>query len=89
MTCYIVTFQTNSESSSDGVHKILMSYGNYCPIHDYCWAIQTYEKATQVRDKIQRVLKPDERVFVVRSGTEAAWFNSYGEKNNNWLKENL
>lgn len=89
MTCYIVTFQTNSEASRNKVVETLMSYGYYCPIHNYCWAILTDERATQVRDKISRILANNERVFVVRSGTEASWFNSYDEKNNEWLRENL
>lgn len=89
MTCYIVTFQTNSEESRQRVREHLKTYGRYCPIHNYCWAIKTDEKATQVRDKLKDVMKNGERVFVIRSGTEAAWFNSYGEKNNEWLKENL
>jgi len=89
MTCYVVTFQTNSEDSRSKVREVLKGYGSYCPIHDYCWAIMTAEKAAQVRDKVKDVLTSGERVFVVRSGTEAAWLNSYGEKNNAWLKENL
>lgn len=89
MTTYIVTFQTNSETSRNNVRELLKTFDAYCPIHNYCWAIRTEEKATQIRDKVNKVLAAGERVFVIRSGTEAAWFNSYGEKNDNWLKENL
>ena len=89
MTCYIVAFQTNSEVSRKKVEEVLKTYGYYCPIHEYCWAIVTDSKATDVRGKVQDVLASGERVFVVRSGTEASWFNSYGEKHDKWLKENL
>jgi hypothetical protein len=89
MTCYIVTFQTNSEATRNEVRELLKSYRYYCPIHDNCWAIKTEEKATQIRDKVYNAMAAGERAFVIRSGTEAAWFNSYGEKNNEWLKENL
>jgi len=89
MTCYIVTFQTNSETSRNKVREILKSYGSYCPIHNYCWAIKTNKKAKEIRDDIKSVLASNERVFVIRSGTEAAWFNSYSEENNKWLRENL
>lgn len=89
MTCYIVTFQTNSETSRDKVCERLKTYRAYCPIHNYCWAILTDKKAVDVRDYIAEVLGSDERVFVIRSGTEAAWRNSYGEKNSEWLKNNL
>ncbi len=89
MTCYIVTFQTNSEASNDKVQEFLKSYRYYCPIHDHCWAINTEQRAVEIRDKIQNVLDQGERVFVVRSGTEAAWFNSFGEAYDKWLRENL
>ena len=89
MTCYIVIFETNSETSRDKVIEVLKAYGCYCPIHKYCWAIKTEEKAIQIRDKVQSILSATERVFVIRSGTEATWFNSYGEKHTTWLKKNL
>ena len=89
MTCYIVTFQTISEVSRKKVRELLRGYRASCPVHKYCWAIKTEDKATQIRDLITTVMAQGERVFVIRSGTEAAWFNSYGEKTNKWLKKNL
>ena len=86
---YIVAFNVNSEESRNRVREELKKYSSYCPIHKYCWAIETDEKAITIRDKIKTVLQLEESVFVIRSGTEAAWYNSYGEKNNNWLKEKL
>ena len=89
MNCYIVAFQTNSEQSLNKVKEALKSYGSYCPINDSCWAVKTEKKTTQVRDNLMKILENGERVFVIRSGTEAAWFNSYGPKNDEWLKANL
>lgn len=86
---YIVTFSVNSEDSRKRVREVLKQYSSYCPIHKYCWAIGTNEKSVAIRDKIKVVLQPEESVFVIRSGTEAAWYNSPGEANNKWLKENL
>ncbi len=90
MKCYIVTFETESETSLQQVNKLLKtSYKFYCPIHEYCWAIKTDETAVQVRDKLMKLSTGAERVFVIRSGIEAAWLNSYGDKNNKWLQTNL
>ena len=89
MKCYIVTVETNTETSRDRVRNVLKESPGYCPIHHYCWAILTEDKAAEVRTKVQAVLDTSERIFVVRSGTEAAWFNAYGEKNTEWLKRNL
>lgn len=89
MQCYIVTFQIDTEETINKVKELLKSYGYYCPIHNNCWAIKTEENAIQIRDKIQALLSINDRLFVIRSGTEAAWYNSYGEKHSKWLKENL
>lgn len=86
---YIVTFNVTSEDSRNRVREVLKNFSSYCPIHRYCWAVDTDENAVIIRDEIKAVLQSDESVFVIRSGTEAAWFNSYGEKNNKWLKEKL
>lgn len=89
MTCYVVTFETNSAASKTKIEERLKAYGYYCPIHDTCWAIKTPDKAMQVLEAVRSVAAQGERIFVIRSGTEAAWANGYGEKHTEWLKENL
>lgn len=87
MTCYIVTFQPSSTESATRIRDRLRSLGAYCPIHRYCWAVLTEMNAAALRDHIGRT--EGDRIFIVRSGTEAAWANSYGVKNSAWLKKNL
>lgn len=89
MTCYVVTFEVASEATRQKVHAQLKSYGAYCPVHAACWAIVTDQSAVSVRDKVMTVLEASDRVFVVRSGTEAAWSGTYGAENSEWLKKNL
>lgn len=89
MTCYIVTFSVKTEAAKTKIKDRLKVYGYYCPIHDNCWAIKTDDKAMQILEAVRAVMDPSESLFVIRSGTEAAWVNSYGEKHTNWLKENL
>jgi hypothetical protein len=88
MTCYIVTFEVDPARKASFKER-LKTYSNYCPIHDTCWAILTEKTAAQVRDHLTAALDPTDRLFVLRSGTEAAWRNSYGEENNAWLKKYL
>ena len=89
MKCYIVTFDTESEETLKLIKQTLKSYNIYCPINRSCWAIKTDESAVQIRDKLMAILDDSDRIFVVRSGTEAAWYNSFGDKNDEWLKDNL
>ena len=90
MTTYIITFEVGSEATRQKLRTLMKEYRRYCPIHKYCWAVMTEdEKAADIRTKLGAVLQPGDRIFVIRSGTAAAWKNSYGEKNNEWLKKNL
>lgn len=84
-----MSFWTQTESSRLKVCDILRSYGAYCPIHNNCWAISAPTTAIEIRNKVMSVMGGNDSVFVVRSGIEAAWHNSYGDANNNWLKEML
>jgi hypothetical protein len=85
MACYVVTFDA---IDIETIRTRLKTLSAYCPIHPHAWAVVTDKTAVQLRDFLSQGF-PTSRIFVVRSGTEAAWLNAYGEKNNEWLKKNL
>lgn len=90
MKCYIVTFDVADVAVQQKVRERLKTtYGQWCPVHAHCWAIMSDQKAVQIRDHLTELLGPQDRLFVVRSGVEAAWRNSYGSRNNKWLKKYL
>ncbi len=89
MTCYIVSFQAKQLAVRQSLRERLKTYSKYCPINNTCWAIITDQKATEVRDHLVEVLAPGDRLFVVRSGTEAAWRSAISPKHSEWLKDNL
>ena len=89
MTTYIVTFDVKDKSRLSTLKGVLQAYKFYCPIHENTWAIKVDKKASEIRDDLMKHTIADDRLLVIRTGTEAAWKNSYGEKNNEWLKKNL
>ena len=89
MTTYIVTFEVNDISKQSALEEKLKEYKGYCPIHDNCWAIVTDQTPVQIRDFLSSALSESDRIFVIRSGTYAAWRNSYGTKYDEWLKDKL
>jgi len=89
MTTYIVTFEVKDQARYTKVKEKLKEFGNYCPINDNAWAIRTEKKATEVRDFITLVMTSEDRIFVIRTGTEAAWRNAYGKEYSEWLKKYL
>ncbi|MCY3741259.1 MAG: hypothetical protein OXH00_09590 [Candidatus Poribacteria bacterium] len=89
MTTYIVTFEVNDNFKKDQLKEKLKQYSGYCPIHDNCWAVISDQSASQIRDFLSKDLPASERIFVIRSGIEAAWTNPYSTNNSEWLKERL
>ena len=89
MTCYIAAFEVADVQDKNALVERLKSYRTYCPINNNCWAIISNQTAAQVRDDLMAVIKTTDKIFVVKSGVEAAWRNVYGEKNSDWLKEKL
>jgi hypothetical protein len=86
---YIVVFEVASEANKTALINKLKTYGSFCPVTEHCWAIMTDDNSVAVREKLTPTLASGDRLFVFRSGTEAAWRNSFGEKHSAWLKENL
>ena len=89
MTTYIVTFEMPDDSKKSNLKKKLQQYDGYCAIHDNCWAIISDQTPAQIRDHLNQDFSPSDRIFVIRSGTYAAWSNPYGSENSEWLKERL
>lgn len=89
MATYIVTFEVDDPTRRKKIEEKLKEFSAYCPIHEYAWAIKTDKKASEIRDAITPVMISGDRIFVIRSGTEAAWRNAYGTKHSEWLKKHL
>lgn len=89
MNTYIVTFDVKDKQRLSTLKGVLRAYGFFCPIHETAWAVKVSKQATEIRDELMQHTVAEDRIFVIRSGTEAAWKNSYGEKNTKWLKDNL
>lgn len=86
--CYIVSFDASPLTRPKLIER-LKAYGSFCPITEHTWAVLTDQSAPQVRDYLMEALSSADRLFVVRSGTEAGWRNSFGEKHDEWLKKYL
>jgi hypothetical protein len=88
MATYVIVYE--NVSGGDASAKIaaaVKEYGTWGRITSKCWAVVTEETSTVIRDKLIPLAARADRIFVIRSGTEAAWSNA--EANTEWLKKNL
>jgi len=89
MPTYIVTFEVGA-ARLPLFKEALKSFSGYCPINSTSCAITADSaKAVEVINILKAKINATDRLFVIRSGTDAAWLNAYGEKNDDWLKKYL
>ena len=87
MKCYIISYDLRNERDYESLYDAIQSYGTWAKITESTWAIVTDKSAKNVRDHLLTTMDGDDRLFVVKSGVEAAWQNSICK--NEWLKGNL
>jgi len=85
--CYIISYQIISPRDTSTIDEAIKSYGTWAQITETTWAVVTSSSASQVRDSLQTFLSPEDKIFIVRSGFEAAWKNVICTSE--WLKKNL
>ncbi len=88
MTCYIISYDLLKPGRNyDALYEAIRSYSRWARVNESVWAVVTNSNAVQIRDHLLQYLDQNDRVFVIKSGVEAAWRNSICK--NEWLKENL
>ena len=87
MKCYIITYDLRKFRNYDALYNAIKSYGTWGKITESTWAIVTYQNTAQIRDYLLNYIDNDDRLFVLKSGGEAAWQNVIAE--NNWLQQHL
>jgi hypothetical protein len=87
MTCYIISYDASDEDSKKNIIKIITSYSPHAQICNNTWAVVTSEEATSIRDRLNQIIKPSDRFFVIKSGEEAGWAQVICEKS--WLHKYL
>ena len=88
MTCYIISYDLCAPGRNyEQLYAAIRSYEKWAHINESMWAVVTNNSAVAIRDNLTQFLDANDRLFVIKSGIEAAWRNSLCK--NEWLKGNL
>lgn len=88
MTCYIITYDLRQPGRDySPLYAKIKSYNGWAKVTESTWAVVTDESAASIRDALLSIADSNDRIFVVKSGVEAAWVNSMCK--NEWLKKHL
>lgn len=84
---FIISFEVPTGTDLTEFYEALKSYGTWARVTEHTWAIVTEERAKEVRDYLIDFLPTNSRLFVIKSGSVAAWRNLICSTE--WLKKNL
>ncbi len=88
MTCYIVSYDLRKPGRNyDSLYEAIKAYGTWARINESLWAIMTINSALQVVNNLENHIDENDRLFVIQSGSKAAWTNAICK--DEWLKEHL
>jgi len=88
MPTYIVSYELK-QPRREYVEFIsaIKSYDDWAQLLDSSWAIVSDRSAVEIRDHLWELLDPDDGIFVIESGHEAAWQDVRCD--NQWLRDKL
>lgn len=87
MPCYIISYDIDAKSDYATLHAAIKSYKTWAKITESTWAVVSSQSAVDIRNHLFGLLKEGDRLFVVKSGVEAAWQNTICKSE--WLKSYL
>ena len=88
MNTYIITYDLMAPGKDyNNLYTAIKSCGAWAKVVYSTWAIKTDLSAVQVRDYLIQHMDANDRLFVIKSGREAAWRGTIC--NGEWLQNNL
>lgn len=87
MPCYLISYDLRRDRDYDDLYEAIKEYRTWAHVLESTWAVVTQTSAKEIRNDLEQYTDNDDGLFVVKSGTEAAWRNVLCD--NEWLKDNL
>ena len=87
MKCYLISYDLKGARDYASLYEAIKSYGTWAHILESTWAILTDQSAKEIREYLKGFLDQDDKIFIVKSGGEAAWKDVLCA--HDWLKNNL
>lgn len=85
---YIILYDLCAPNRNyEELYKAIKAFGTWGKITESAWAIVTTWDTAKIRDYLMQYLDKDDRVFVMLSSQDAAWYRAIAETE--WLKVNL
>jgi hypothetical protein len=88
MKCYIITYDLRMPGRNyQSLYDAIKAFGTWGKITESTWAVISSLSALQVWEYLSKHIDSNDRLFVIKSGRDAAWRNAIADSE--WLKKHL
>lgn len=89
MSTYLISYDLRNAESKDyaELYDEIKAYGTWARVTESTWIVVTDMSASAIRDDLMQYMDKEDRLFVLKSGVEAAWNSP--RCRNDWLKKHL
>lgn len=84
---YLISYDMAEGGDYGELYKAIKAYGTWAHITESLFAVVTEQSAKELRENLGVYFPKGSKLFIVKSGAEAAWRNVICS--NEWLKDNL
>ena len=85
---YIILYDLCAPNRNyEELYKAIKAFGTWGKITESAWAVVTSWDCIKIRDYLMQYIDKDDRLFVLQSGQDAAWYRAIAESD--WFKINL
>jgi len=90
MPTYVVGYDLTKKLVKDyaALFQAIQALGPTWRLLDSTWIVVSQLNSQQIRDTLRAHIHNDDKLLVVKTGKEAAWYG-FPSQYNNWLKEKL
>lgn len=86
--CYIITYDLRVPGRNyNDLIDAIKHYAHWGHLTESSWAVVTNKTTVEIRDDLKRFLDANDRLIVVQSGRNAAWFKCLAS--DSWIRENI
>jgi len=84
---YLISYDMAEGGDYEKLYEAIKAYRTWAHITESLFAVATEQSAKEIRENLSGYFPKGSRLFIVKSGSEAAWRNVICS--NEWLKNKL
>lgn len=88
LSCFIISYDLcTPHRDYNMLYAAIKSYSRWGRLTESTWAIVADSTAEKVRNYLMQYIDDNDRLIVIKGGSEAAWIRALAK--NDWLQQNL